>query len=82
MKEDEEDDIHNYSLIRNQHDVLRDRDVQLMCDANEGKITREEALERIKAGVVLPADDKVAKQAMDMLSSMDSVESSTNITKT
>ena len=35
----------------------------------------EEALERIKAGVVLPADDKVAKQAMDMLSSMDSVES-------
>ena len=35
----------------------------------------EEALERIKARVVLPADDKVAKQAMDMLSSMDSVES-------
>ena len=26
-KEDEEDDIHNHSPIRNQHDVLRDRDV-------------------------------------------------------
>ena len=26
---------------------LRDQDVQLMCDANEGKITREEALERM-----------------------------------